>query len=86
MKGKNLMKFYNPFKPHIIQTCRGSYFIRVFKIPPGWCYLGDDDVKWFLTEGLAFHTDNLDKAKSKLTELYTQGMKNKVLHWQPNKN
>lgn len=80
------MKFYNPFKPHIIQTYRGSYFIRVFKILNGWCYLSHNNGEWFLTEGLAFHTDNLDEAKSKLTELYTQGMKNKVLHWRPNKN
>lgn len=80
------MKFYNPFKPHIIQSCSGFYFIRVFKIPDGWSYLGYNNDEWFLTKSLAFKAVFLDTAKSKLSEMYVQGKKDRVIHWRPNKN
>lgn len=43
-----MIKFYNPFKPHIVEDGFGKYWIRRLSIL-GWNYYDKDDKKfWFV--------------------------------------
>ena len=32
------MKFYNPFKPHIVQDANGNFWVRILEFLWGWKY------------------------------------------------
>lgn len=59
------IKFYNPWKPHIVVDGFGRYYVRVHTIF-GWEYWGDN---WFC--GQKFYADSsihLEIAREKLRE------------------
>ena len=53
------MKFYNPFKPHIVEFADGNFAVRkrgwcgllwVYKDCKGWSVSGRSDIQWWLEE------------------------------------
>ena len=77
------MKFYNPFKPHIVETEDGKFAIRELRL---WWQFWDrkDKYKWssrqWIKEWCLFNT--LDEAKAKLQKHYEskKKLKFKVVH------
>ena len=55
------MKFYNPFKPHIVEFADGTFAVRkrgwlgfmwTYKDRMGWCSSSDSNIQWWLTDYL----------------------------------
>lgn len=47
-----MIKFYNPFKPHIVEDGFGKFWIRALSIV-GWTYYNKDDKKFWFVKGYA---------------------------------
>jgi hypothetical protein len=64
------MKFYNPFKPHIIEK-RGRFWIRKRVILGGWMYLDDlpMSLDWFNMGLIADSFSTHEEASIKLSAL-----------------
>lgn len=55
------MKFYNPFKPHIVEFADGTFAVRkrgwlgfmwTYKDRNGWSYSTTSDIQWWLNDYL----------------------------------
>lgn len=44
------MKFYNPFKPHIVQFGSGKYAVRRLTLLVGYQYIDRDTTYWWGTD------------------------------------
>ena len=68
------MKFYNPFKWHIVKDKNNNYWVRSLSII-GWRWLDEENYSWLLQEGApSFRTlqearDMLKKVKERNKEL-----------------
>lgn len=68
------MKFYNPFKWHIVKDESNNYWVRSLSIL-GWRWLDEDNYSWLLQEGApSFRTlqearDMLKKVKERNKKL-----------------
>jgi len=48
------MKFYNPFKPHIVKNGHGQYLVRKFQLNfdmLGWTYIAEG---WYWTQNIVY--------------------------------
>lgn len=80
------MKFYNPFKPHIVQFANGKHAVRRWSVL-GWVYkehttYGNEDVYWWNAMEYVKKwcmVDTLEEAKS-LREKHKIKVKTKVIH------
>ena len=79
-------KFYNPFKPHIVETEDGKFAIREFSLLGlGWDFWDrQDKYKWSLKRHIKYWClfNTLDEAKAKLQKHYEskKKLKFKVVH------
>ena len=65
------MKFYNPFKWHIIEQY-GRFWVRKFELH-GWAYMSTNDSIWswrFATSDCAFYS--IESAQEKLNKYPSQ--------------
>ena len=67
------MKFYNPFKPHIVHHPEHGYAVRKHCLL-GWEYLDEDGKYWWWGMNYALRwamMDSLEKAYKRLELYYT---------------
>jgi hypothetical protein len=55
------MKFYNPFKAHVIELANGTFYVRQFGIF-GWQYLDRRDNYWWTRTNNWNYYDTLESA------------------------